>query len=90
MEKNSKATNSFFEAAAKIVGQSYAELGQESLRSSEKRMTDLLNQRCIPKDPFDRLTIEMLLNKIALMDYNNYEGNCGVGEREGRIFSSIV
>ena len=24
------------------------------------------------------------------MDSNNYQGNTGVGEREGRIFSSIV
>ena len=30
------------------------------------------------------------MNRIALMDSNNYQGNTGVGEREGRIFSSIV
>jgi hypothetical protein len=24
------------------------------------------------------------------MDSNNYQGNTGVGEREGRIFSTIV
>ena len=30
------------------------------------------------------------MNKIALMDSNNYMGNSGVGEREGRIYSSIV
>jgi len=32
----------------------------------------------------------MLMNKIALMDSNNFANNCGVGEREARIFSSIV
>lgn len=51
---------------------------------------DLLNHRAIPKEPFDELTIQTLMNKIALMDSNNYQGNTGVGEREGRIFSSIV
>ena len=30
------------------------------------------------------------MNKIALMDSNNYAGNCGVGEREGRIYSKMV
>lgn len=30
------------------------------------------------------------MNRIALMDSNNYQNNCGVGEREGRIFSKIV
>ena len=60
------------------------------MNSSSNRINDLLNQRCLPKEPFDTLTIEMLMNKIALMDSNNYQGNCGVGEREGRIYSSMV
>ena len=30
------------------------------------------------------------MTKIALMDSNNYQGNCGVGEREGRIYSQLV
>jgi hypothetical protein len=41
----------------------------------------------IPKEPFDELTINSLMNKIAIMDSNNYKGNTGLGEREGRIFS---
>lgn len=44
----------------------------------------------MPKEGFNKLTIDVLLNKIALMDSNNYPGNTGVGEREGRIFSSLV
>lgn len=30
------------------------------------------------------------MTRIALMDANNYLGNSGVGEREGRIYSSMV
>jgi O-phospho-L-seryl-tRNASec:L-selenocysteinyl-tRNA synthase len=44
----------------------------------------------MPKTPFDDLTIDHLMNRIALMDSNNYANNAGVGEREGRIYSSIV
>ena len=51
---------------------------------------DLLNQRCIPKEPMDELTIQALLNKMAIMDSNNFKGNAGVGEREGRIYSTMV
>lgn len=36
------------------------------------------------------MTIKYLLDRIALMDSNNFDGNCGVGEREGRIFSKLV
>ena len=38
----------------------------------------------------DELTIRTLLNKMAVMDSNNFQGNTGVGEREGRIFSPLV
>jgi O-phospho-L-seryl-tRNASec:L-selenocysteinyl-tRNA synthase len=31
-----------------------------------------------------------MMDKIALMDSNNFQGNCGVGEREGRIYSRMV
>ncbi|CDW79188.1 o-phosphoseryl-trna selenium transferase [Stylonychia lemnae] len=51
---------------------------------------DLLNHRAIPQEPMEELTIQSLMNRIALMDSNNYYGNTGVGEREGRIFSPIV
>lgn len=80
----------FFSKAAEIVGQNYAKIAEESINSSENKIMDLLNHRAIPKEPFDKLTIESLLNKLALMDTNNYAGNCGVGEREGRIYSSMV
>lgn len=29
-------------------------------------------------------------NELAVMDSNNFFGNCGVGEREGRVASSLV
>ena len=34
--------------------------------------------------------IEFTLNELAMMDSNNFTSNAGVGEREGRIFSSLV
>jgi len=38
----------------------------------------------------DELTIRTLLDKLAVMDSNNFHGITGVGEREGRIFSNLV
>ena len=80
----------FFSKAADIVGKGYAKISEDSVNTVENQIMDLLNQRAIPKEGWDRLTIECLMNKIALMDSNNYQGNTGVGEREGRIYSSIV
>jgi O-phospho-L-seryl-tRNASec:L-selenocysteinyl-tRNA synthase len=80
----------FFQKAAEIVGKGYAKISEDSVNTVENAIMDLLNHRAIPKDGWDELTIHTLMNKIALMDSNNYHGNTGVGEREGRIFSTIV
>merc|ERR1712150_135802 len=34
--------------------------------------------------------IERLLLDLARMDLNNFPSNCGVGEREARVFSEAV
>merc|ERR550534_3602053 len=34
--------------------------------------------------------IELLMAQISAMDSNNFPSNCGVGEREGRVYSSLV
>ena len=39
---------------------------------------------------WDDASIEALLSELALMDSNNFRGNAGVGEREGRVFSDMV
>ena len=80
----------FFAKAGEIVGKGYAKVSEDSVNTMENQIMDLLNHRAIPKEGWDRLTIEALMNRIALMDSNNYQGNTGVGEREGRIYSSVV
>ena len=36
------------------------------------------------------MEIELTLRELAALDSNNYNSNCGVGEREARLFSNIV
>ncbi|XP_026503788.1 O-phosphoseryl-tRNA(Sec) selenium transferase isoform X2 [Terrapene carolina triunguis] len=43
-----------------------------------------------PEDGWDESTIELFLHELAIMDSNNFLGNCGVGEREGRVASGMV
>ena len=38
----------------------------------------------------DELTIKSLLNRLSVMDSNNFQSSAGVGEREGRIYSFFV
>lgn len=43
-----------------------------------------------PEEGWSESTIELFLSELAVMDSNNFLGNCGVGEREGRVASSLV
>ncbi|XP_038174422.1 O-phosphoseryl-tRNA(Sec) selenium transferase isoform X2 [Arvicola amphibius] len=43
-----------------------------------------------PEDGWDESTLELFLHELAVMDSNNFLGNCGVGEREGRVASALV
>lgn len=49
----------------------------------------VLQGKC-PEEGWSESTIELFLNELAVMDSNNFLGNCGVGEREGRVASSLV
>lgn len=53
-------------------------------------MKELLSQRQLPEEGLDDLTIRYFLDVFALMDSNNFDHKIGVGERESRIFSSLV
>lgn len=49
-----------------------------------------LSQGKCPAEGWSESTIELFLSELAVMDSNNFLGNCGVGEREGRVASSLV
>lgn len=79
-----------FELAQQLVHPPYIRLAQNSINKREKMVKELLSQRQLPKEGLDDLTIRYLLDTLALMDSNNFDGKVGVGEREARIFSNIV
>lgn len=74
----------------KMVSACYIRQGSEARRSHEQLVRRLLEQGKCPEDGWSESTIELFLSELALMDSNNFLGNCGVGEREGRVASSLV
>lgn len=78
------------EGAKKLVGDSYITQGCNSLRSADNAIKHLVEQRRLPQYGWSDLNIERCLNEIALMDSNNFQGNVGAGEREGRVYSRLV
>ena len=74
----------------KYVATTYVKQGGQSIHNRENKISHLLEQGKIPEEGWDDITIELLLDQLAMMDSNNFPGNCGVGEREGRVYSSLV
>uniref|UniRef100_A0A8C7KD69 O-phosphoseryl-tRNA(Sec) selenium transferase n=1 Tax=Oncorhynchus kisutch TaxID=8019 RepID=A0A8C7KD69_ONCKI len=79
-----------FSISEKIVSPSYIRQGSQARRSHEQLIRLLLEQGKCPEEGWSESTIELFLNELAVMDSNNFLGNCGVGEREGRVASSLV
>ncbi|XP_026208956.1 O-phosphoseryl-tRNA(Sec) selenium transferase isoform X2 [Anabas testudineus] len=79
-----------FTLSEKIVLPSYIRQGSQARRSHEQLIRLLLEQGKCPEEGWSESTIELFLNELAVMDSNNFLGNCGVGEREGRVASSLV
>uniref|UniRef100_A0A8B9KQE6 O-phosphoseryl-tRNA(Sec) selenium transferase n=1 Tax=Astyanax mexicanus TaxID=7994 RepID=A0A8B9KQE6_ASTMX len=79
-----------FSLSEKIVSQSYVRQGLQARRGHEQLVRLLLEQGKCPEEGWSESTIELFLNELAVMDSNNFLGNCGVGEREGRVASSLI
>ncbi|XP_071549264.1 O-phosphoseryl-tRNA(Sec) selenium transferase [Panulirus ornatus] len=79
-----------FRLAERMVPSTYLQQAAETRATREKKIRILIDQRKCPEEGWDDATIEQILNDLALMDSNNFPHNCGVGEREARIYSGLV
>lgn len=79
-----------FSAGERLVSAAYVRQGAQARRAHEQLIRVLLEQGKCPEDGWDESTIELFLHELAVLDSNNFLSNCGVGEREGRVSSSIV
>ena len=72
------------------VNPSYVAQGVQSLNSHKSLVRTLLSERRLPEVGWGDGTIELMLQECSAMDSNNFQSNAGVGEREGRVYSSLV
>ncbi|RWS00673.1 O-phosphoseryl-tRNA(Sec) selenium transferase-like protein, partial [Dinothrombium tinctorium] len=70
---------------SKLMSKTYVQQSFDAITSRENQIRHLLEQRKCPENGWDDITIELLLQRIALMDSNNFPKNCSVGEREARF-----
>jgi O-phospho-L-seryl-tRNASec:L-selenocysteinyl-tRNA synthase len=76
--------------ASSLVNGAYVQQGVQSLKSHQSLLKTLLSERRMPEIGWSDGTIQMALHELSSMDSNNFHANAGVGEREGRVYSSLV
>lgn len=76
--------------AERLVHAQYVRQGGQARRVRESLLASLLAQRRLPESGWDETSIELLLHELAGLDSNNFRGNAGVGEREGRVLCPLV
>lgn len=79
-----------FELMKGLINPNYAIQAEQARNSRSKQITALLTQRRLPDEGWDDAAIKVLLEELASFDTNNFLGNVGVGEREGRVASELV
>ncbi|XP_001624438.2 O-phosphoseryl-tRNA(Sec) selenium transferase [Nematostella vectensis] len=79
-----------FSLCEQIIPKSYVQQAQNARKTIENDIKVFLEHRKWPSEGWDDAKIELLLQELALMDSNNFPGNVGAGEREGRVVSSLV
>ncbi|KAF4649677.1 hypothetical protein FOZ61_001083, partial [Perkinsus olseni] len=73
-----------------IIPSSYCRQARDSVNSEARLVSSLLSQRRLPPEPWTDQEIKSFLLNISSWDTNNFRGNIGVGEREGRYASNLV
>ena len=73
-----------------MVKKSYVNQGLQNERARQNQIQILLNQKKLPLQGWSDQAIEMAIHELSVMDSNNFNSNAGVGEREGRVYSSLV
>ncbi|KAG0722453.1 O-phosphoseryl-tRNA(Sec) selenium transferase [Chionoecetes opilio] len=76
--------------AERLLPSTYIKQASDADISRRTKIHQLLEKRKCPDEGWDDQTIEGLLIDLAKMDSNNFPANCGVGEREARIYSGLV
>lgn len=74
----------------KFVPKNYIQQGQHAHLAHENEIRILIEKRKIPQKKWSNERIELFINHLSSMDSNNFEDGCGLGEREGRVFSDLV
>ena len=72
------------------IPRNHLTIAKSNLYTLQKQDQTLLLQRKLPLQGMSDMQIERFLLTLSSLDTNNFTKKCSVGEREGRVYSSLV
>ncbi|VUZ41744.1 unnamed protein product [Hymenolepis diminuta] len=80
----------FTEQISRYIETSHAQRATDRISGIDARFNNVMQTGCLPENGFSEVEIESIINRLSLMDSNNWSHSTGVGEREGRILLDLV
>lgn len=74
----------------RLIPRTYALQGLQNIRNRDNLFNNIILHQRLLDDGIDDQTIEYIITQLSMMDSNSFHDKAGVGEREGRVFSSLV
>jgi O-phospho-L-seryl-tRNASec:L-selenocysteinyl-tRNA synthase len=78
------------EAVRRLVPGGFTGQSLDCLNQYSRRIRALLEGGQLPENGLSDFEVECLLLEVAQLDSNNFPGNAACGEREARVYSSLV
>ncbi|KAM7534272.1 hypothetical protein Aperf_G00000114308 [Anoplocephala perfoliata] len=75
---------------ARYIGYNHAQRATDRISGIDAKFNSVMETGCLPENGFSEVEIEAIINRLSLMDSNNWSHSTGVGEREGRILLDLV
>jgi O-phospho-L-seryl-tRNASec:L-selenocysteinyl-tRNA synthase len=80
----------FLSALAPLCPEGHLSRAIDGRRSQRRRLAAILSSGTLPETGLSDGDVRQLLAELASLDSNDRAGTAGCGEREGRVFSSLV
>jgi O-phospho-L-seryl-tRNASec:L-selenocysteinyl-tRNA synthase len=81
---------SFQNALDNVIRGTFVKQGIQNRQTRQRIFETLLTNKRLPQTGLSDQVIKFIVNELSNLDSNNFLSNVGVGEREGRVYSSIV
>jgi len=81
---------SVLDYGADLISPGHLRIAQDQHKRLRSKIEQMVRNKQLPETGFNSAQVEQIVTEFANCDTNNFVGKVGAGEREGRVFSSLV